>query len=205
MKEDLQRVFIHELGHFVAAEISFLYFDYDRRIEKMELYKRGKTDFYDGYTNTTKATSNSYNPDNSANEYVQLFYGCLFETLYRQIKIDECLSSNVTIAENNRSNIGNGRADDQFMLRLSYRPEVIKFRFKWYDFIKNEFWEKVNSQREKLTSFFNLNVLEYATEYDADRYSIDVDRLRVDVIKLIPILKDDFIYAINELKKIQNE
>ena len=120
MKEDLQRVFIHELGHFIAAELSYTYLNYDRRIEIMELYKRGNTDFYDGRTSTSLATLDSYNPENSANEYLQLFYGCLFETLHREIDINDCLCSKVSVEENFTKNIGNG----ELMTNLCYNYHI---------------------------------------------------------------------------------
>lgn len=91
------------------------------------------------------------------------------------------------------------------MLQLSYRPEVIKVRFKWYDFIKKDFWKTINNKKEKFNSIFKLNVINYSTEYSPDRYSIDIDKLRKDVVNILPVLKDDFLFAITELKKIQNK
>jgi len=50
-----------------------------------------------------------------------------------------------------------------------------------------------------------LNVINYSTEYSPNRYSIDTDKLRKDVANILPDLKDDFLYAVTELKIIKSK
>lgn len=65
---DLQRVFIHEIGHFVAAGLNYMIFNYYRRTGKFNLTPRVGTKFYNSLVHNRKATIDSYSIKSFVNE-----------------------------------------------------------------------------------------------------------------------------------------
>tara|TARA_R110000765_G_scaffold128003_2_gene226101 strand:- start:188 stop:802 length:615 start_codon:yes stop_codon:yes gene_type:complete len=180
---DHQRAFIHELGHFIASELNFRIYKYDRRIEEFIISPRKGSEFSDGEVKTSKATALSYDPYNTAKEYVKTFYGCLFEILYRKIQINECLCSRI-IDEFLILNYGNGLLDYQQMGNIASRPEINKYKKEWFSYITKNQIENIKNNPE-FERIFELKYENYILTNENDFCYIDIEKLIPDVENFI--------------------
>tara|TARA_R110002049_G_scaffold247412_1_gene421574 strand:- start:233 stop:853 length:621 start_codon:yes stop_codon:yes gene_type:complete len=201
---DLQRVFIHEIGHFVAAELNYVIFNYDRRTEQFNLTPRVGTKFYNGLVHNSKATKDSYSIKTCANEYVQSFYGCLFEVLYRDIELDKCLRISVSKDDHLIHNYGNGKIDAMQIFGIGQRKEIKEFSKLWYDYISKEFYKEMKSISNHFELVFNLDVKDFILkEYSNKSFDIDIIKLLKSLGGFLELHRPIFFNLINKLYSIQ--
>ncbi len=200
---DLQRVFIHEMGHLVAGELNYRLFNYDRRIEEFKIVPRIGTKFYNGSVYDSKAKKGSYSVNTCANEYVQLFYGCLFEVLFRNITLDKCLCTSVSRENHLVHNYGNGKVDGNYINYIGIREEIKEFASVWYDKISVVFFEEMKSLDNHFEKAFILEVNDYILNENNNSFLIDITKL-LDSLNVFLDLHEPYFHSIvNNLKSIQ--
>lgn len=203
-KNDLQRVFIHEMGHFVAGELNYRLFNYDRRIEEFKIVPRIGTKFYNGSVYDSKSKKDSYSVNTSANEYVQLFYGCLFEVLFRNIALNKCLCTSVSRENHSINNFGNGKVDANYIFYIGIRKEIKEFASTWYEFISGDFFEEMKSLNNHFEKAFIFDVNDYILkEFNHNSYLIDVTKLLESLSVFLEFHEPYFYSLVNKLQSIQ--
>lgn len=203
MTDDLQRVFIHEMGHFIAAETNHRIFKYDRRIELIKLMARPNTSFFNGSVSTKKVTLDSYSYLTSANEYVQTFYGCLFEVIYRKIELNECLCSSISREEHLIHNLGNGKVDSLYIYSIGQRPEIKKHSKEWYSYITNDYYNQMLSLNSHFDEVFKIDVYQHILKKDGTIYWIDINELLKSTNHFIESHSHYFELLMHKLYEIQ--
>lgn len=203
MNEDFKRVFIHELGHFIALELNFRLYNYDRRAIGLKIEPRINTKFYNGSISTDKATTGSYNPINSAKEYAQTFYGCLFESLYRNIDIKSCLKSSVSKTDYLVNNIGNGKVDALHLYSISIRPELKDVGKKWFNYATENFYPLIKNNVSHFKTIFDLSPENYIVSKQYNQTTFDINKLRNATIFFVlehSDVYDSFIKSLESIK-----
>lgn len=202
MKEDLQRVFIHELGHFVSSELNYKIYKYDRRANEIIIAPRLNTDFYNGSISTNKATPYSYLPEFSAKEYVNIFYGCLFESIYRSIDISKCLKCSVTREEHLIENIGNGKIDALHLFGISNRSEIKHKSSLWYSHVTKVYFPSMQQRRSLFQAFFDLDVRKFIKKEYSNRIEINIENLTIYTSEFIDQHQSIYKQLIEDLESI---
>lgn len=203
MKEDLQRVFIHELGHFVAAELNFILYNFDRRAIEMKLEPRPGTKFYNGSIRTNKSMDDNYHPINTSKEYVQTFYGCLFECLFRHIHINDCIKNSVTREEHLISNIGNGKIDALYIYSYAQRKEIKEVSSKWYEYVTSVFFSSMKTKRHYFRKIFTIEIENFILDEIDGTFFIDLVKLRSECEIFINEHKRIYSDLISKLESIK--
>ncbi len=203
MKEDLQRVFIHELGHFIAAELNFILYDFDRRIIEMKLEPRLGTKFYNGSVRNDKPMDDNYHPKNTSKEYAQTFYGCLFECLFRKIDINDCLKNSVTREEHLITNIGNGKIDALYIYSYAQRKEIKKVSHKWYEYVTSEFFNSMKVESLHFQEIFSIEIEDFILDEINGTFFINLLKLHSACQFFITEHKHIYSNLIAKLESIQ--
>ena len=199
-REKAQVAFIHELGHHVSNKLNKTIFGYDRPTESITIYPSKYGDFFDGMTKSSNTTPNSYKAEYTPLEYLRAYYGCLFEGLFRSIDINECLCSKITPSIIS-SGLCKGRADYYQMSHLALRVEI-KNKFLWWDFLTKNYFSLMKSKIKSFAEIFKLNFSDYILQEVNYKYYINLDVLDMDIENFLIIHKQDYIMAINELRKL---
>lgn len=194
----LQITFIHELGHHIANELNAKVFGFDRTTESILLYPSSHGNFFDGETKTANTIVDHYEPENTPLEYIRIFYGCLFESLFRQIEIGKCLCESASKSDIN-NNLCKGRADYQQMAQMSIIRNVNN-RFEWYRYLTVEYFKFMKENINDFRSVFHLNVFDFILEQESNYYKIDLDRLNPLIQPFLINHQNDFKMAVERLR-----
>lgn len=209
IQKDLQRAFIHEIGHLVAAELNYSLFNYDRRIDLFKLKLRdGSSMFYDGAVKTNNVPkSNRFNLGEVANYYTNLVYGCLFESLQREINLKQCLCE-ISIKENLEKNIGNGHSDFREICRVKIIESEIKSVIdKWDIYVFNDYYNEMRELKinNHFDSIFYLDPTDFILNQKSSKeQSIDIGKVKIAVNDFLKLHKPYFKSFLEKLQEIQN-
>jgi len=205
---DLQRVFIHEIGHLVAAELNYRLYNYDRRIEKLTLYPRNSTAFFNGEVYTSKANKDKYFVETCANEYVQTFYGCLFEVIYRKLELNKCLCYRFTKEKNVehlKENLYNGVADAHQLNYIGARKELNKISSLWHDYTHDIYITEMNSLVNHFDMVFEMDINDFILEkLEYNGYSINIEKLVSSLNSFLDLHSPFYKSLLEKLYDIQN-
>jgi hypothetical protein len=172
MPRDLIRAFFHEVGHFVAREISSKHFEVSPPAS-IDLYPSGKMLWhYEGSFSPTipKGQENNDEVINMPEKIVGLVYGCFFESLYFKVPFTACFDYR-----------GNGSIDIDHWAGLLTKHGINGGEEKRRALIKND--EAYFDQLEK-DNFFDeisqIDVMALLIEDKAQKgvYSVDIEKLR---------------------------
>ncbi|WP_294318000.1 hypothetical protein [uncultured Chryseobacterium sp.] len=96
-EDELKKVLIHELGHFVAHQILFENFEYSEPVNIDIWYNNDK---YAGLVNARHRKNHPkkfvYNGQSNMQEFediVSTLYGCIFQSIYSHIDVCNCYNS----------------------------------------------------------------------------------------------------------------
>lgn len=208
LMNDLQRAFIHEVGHFVAAELNFRLFNYDRRIDEFVIHLRNNSsNLYDGYVTTNK-TPNSNQIDHNiiVNYYTNIAYGCVFESLYRKDRLNKCLCD-VSIKDNLQFNFGNGQNDYHELNRLRIIRLLSRSVFEECEkYLFEEYFENMIELRDNkhFDRVFNLDVEDFIlNSHSQRRFIIDIEKLSESLNEFLELHQPYFLNLVNNLCSIQ--
>ncbi|BFP43215.1 hypothetical protein FGF1_40600 [Flavobacteriaceae bacterium GF1] len=195
-----QVTFIHELGHHVANELSYHLFDYNGKTLSISLYPSKHGNFFDGKTVCSNPIKDAHSKENYPIEYVRMYYGCLFECLYREIKIEKCLCSMATQSDL-KANLCTGRHDYYQMYDISIKPEV-KNRFSWWRYLTVEYFNLMKTKKDEFGDIFQLRVQDLAAKTDIESWEIDVCELNIRIESFLSKHKNDYTLAVKKLTQL---
>jgi len=193
MSNNFQRVFFHEVGHFVAKELNFK-LNGIGEAESIELESIGYNNEYLGRTKPKIPAG--VDPNRSivhlAEKLASLVYGCFIQSLF--------LNQNFTICFDMK---GNGIEDlkewDGILLNFSNkRSEIIKNEEKYF--------EKLISLKENghFDSFFGLNPDDYVIKdiNNLSLYHLNLNAVRANIDEFLEIHQQYYYEFLNEIKNI---
>jgi hypothetical protein len=173
--EDLHRVFIHELGHFVAHELDKRYFG-GPGTKSIELFHHPKNpDIWGGEAkvNVSKDEKEKGLPSrNRIAEYLATStYGCVFECYLLEISLSQCFK------------IGGHGCDDaqqwtgvlRYYNIFNYRGQIVE---------TDNSYLKTLTESNSLHSFLDLNPNEFL-EPNGTGYLVNVQKLRESTSDLV--------------------
>lgn len=201
--DNLQIIFIHEIGHHIANELNARVFSFNRRTESILLYPSNHGDFFDGKTKIANTNTDFYQVENTVLEYIRTFYGCLFECLFRQIEISKCLCE-VATESDVIDNLCKGRVDYHQMAQMTMTRKV-KNRFDWWRYLTVEYFTLMKNKVNEFDGIFELKPLDYILKEENSSYEIDIDRLNVVLEPFFITHQKDFKKAVEDLRELNSK
>jgi hypothetical protein len=170
MMESEQRVFIHELGHFVAHELNHKYYN-GTGVAEVLIHS------CDENTNETCGSCKPINNGNENNpvpierlaEYLAVtIHGCIFQAYFMKQDWNECMCGSTN---------GNGGSDVKQWLAALNNNQQSNFNFAE---IENNFFKKIVTEKS-LEGFCKLKLQDYKDYTYNNTHTISIEKLREDV------------------------
>lgn len=157
MITDLEIVFFHELGHYIAHEITFRNFGI-HKVESILLTEHNinQSKVYGGETIITKPYVGAENVlvINLPEKIAELIYGCYFQSLYLNVELSNCFdhsNSNCKGFKDKNDVIG---ALSQFSIDAGTRKIL-------YPFMEVEYFNYLKSIKTDFDTVFNLKPIDF--------------------------------------------
>lgn len=168
--ESIQRVFIHELGHFVAHELNHKYYN-GTGVAAVLLHPCDKNinEICGSCKPIINGNENNLVPIERLAEYLAVtIHGCLFQAYFMKQDWNDCMCGSTN---------GNGGGDVEQWCKALYYNKQYNHRFTE---IENNFFVKLVNEKF-LEGFCALKVQDYIHYSYNDTHTIDVEKLREDV------------------------
>lgn len=162
--EYIQKVFIHELGHFVAYELNHKYYN-DDGVAEMTLHpcEKNNHEICGSFKFINNSTKNNRVPIKRLSEFLAVtIHGCLFQAYFTEKDWNDCMSVNDDIKDWIGAIVNNQQDSRHFVA------------------IENDFFVKLVSEKS-LERFSVLKVQDYIKPTFNRIYTIDVEKLRKDI------------------------
>lgn len=183
------RVFFHELGHFVAHEIIFRTFGI-HRTERIEIKRYGND--YAG--KLVPAVPEGQDPNtpliNQCEKIVELVYGCIFQAVYLGTEFKECF--------NHKSNgCDDASAWAGILGEIGHNKQIQTSTLQnaYFTYLK---------ESGTLTNFFQINPSKYILDITEDLSVVDINLLLTDINKEIENHKDHLLDFVEKVRKIMS-
>ncbi|WP_282056035.1 hypothetical protein [Maribacter luteus] len=200
--DNLKRVFIHEIGHFVSRELNYEHYQIGLGTEQIyiEAHKFPKTIEYTGGATAIKPKGYIDNGEveNPIEYMAVILYGCILQTLYLKSKDDYEFRICFSI-----SNGANGKLDaEEFSAMEKYLAGPK--RKKIVEFIETEYLNKLSADQNHLKKLFELDPLKFV-EIRNERLFVNLDLLRECLRTFMIEHQEYYSDFINNIKLIKNE
>lgn len=172
--DKVNRVFFHELGHFVAREINQKYFNGTGSKEFLIYPCDQDPHEFCGHIvpNVPNGVYMTKPPPliRLAEHLTSLFYGCVFQAYYNQTDLKDCFNK-----------YGN---DDMNSWYTSLNENNLSHINKNIANIEKEYFNSLLKERT-LDDFMTLDPENYLIENGEKRYYVDIQKLREDTMDLV--------------------
>lgn len=197
MNNNLEIVFFHELGHYIANHLIYKNFGIGQ-IDRIILIRKytHEVDF-EGQTQFKIPEGESSNKplENLPEKLASLIYGCYFQSLYTSQNLDLCFNPMKHCkGSNDYSDFGKS------LKRFEIENYII---FKLLDYIQNEYFESLKDENILNKSVFEINPNEFLIK-DGDTYDFDLAKIEKSIENAIISHQPTFINFISEIKSILN-
>ncbi|WP_430408812.1 hypothetical protein [Kordia sp.] len=203
-KENLTRVFFHEIGHFIAFELSYKLFNIGLGTEHIWIkpYKLNNYIDYGGGTKPKKPKD--YIPrkkgdiENPVHFMAGILYGCLIQTIYLKSITNYNFSKCFSFDEE-----ANGKHDviDFATTHLYFNG---KKRKKILDFINNKYIDQLNSDKVHLEKLFKFSPLDFAYDFSSEQF-LDMELIRKSLKDFLIEHEVHYSFLIKNIEIIKNE
>lgn len=166
--ESIQRVFIHELGHFVAHELNHKYYN-GTGVEEFIIHPcdENTNELYGYCKPINNGNENNPVPIERLAEYLAVtIHGCLFQAYFMKQDWNDCMCGS-----------GHGKGDVNQWYTILSKYNLPFFRFPEIESIYFVSLVEENS----LEGFCKLKVQDYIKQISNRIYTIDVEKLRKDI------------------------
>lgn len=170
--ESIQRVFFHELGHFVAHELNYKYYEGNGVAEMVIHPCEENINEHCGYcTPINNTNENKPAPiERLAQFLAATIHGCLFQAYFMEQSFEECMCLG-----------GNGEGDTTQWSSILYIHRQNNQRFTS---LEDAFFKKLVTQKA-LDGFKKLNVSDYIKDTKNQIHTFDVGKLREDTSAIL--------------------
>jgi len=196
---NLKRVFIHEIGHFIARELNKECFNIGCGTDSIYIQSHNISGNID-YTGGTKAIKPIEYVDNvEISNPIELMavvlYGCTLQTLYAHgvYKFQDCF---------NLKDNANGKHDAMDFVALGKYFSGTQRR-KIVEFIESDYLTKLNQDQSHLKKVFDLEPLKFLKS-EGDLLNVNLGLLKECMIDFFNEHKTYYRYFIAKLKNIRN-
>lgn len=198
----LKKVFIHEMGHYVAQELNHELYGIGR-VSSIEFIRETSGEKIDYIGKTVSEKGISVNDDNKLinlpERIAELVYGCYFQSIYLDFTLEHCLDIN------NKS--ANGHKDAWDIASGLKQFNVKNERQALYSFLHKEYFDDLKNYKSDLKSLFQFDVKEFllATE---NGFTTDLNKVYKITSNFRKLHKEDFkgfVEKIKEIIKWQNQ
>lgn len=169
-----KRVFIHELGHFIAGKINRDNFGLSG-VAKIKLTKH-QTKFDEDFIGETiykvpTGESEVKVLENLPQKIANLVYGCYFQSIYLKTELKKCLDWDNPNA--------NGKIDMNDIISAVTMFDISsEKRSILYPYLEKDYFEQLRSKKKEFISLFNLNPEDFYTEIND--YETDINLMKLD-------------------------
>ena len=196
-RTNLHRVFIHELGHYIAQELNHELYDGQGRIGSIE-FEEVELPYgvdYIGKTNPEILEGQSKKDKlvNLPEKIAVLVYGCYFQSLFMKTTLKFCLDLT------NQS--ANGFDDAQYIAGGLYQFCINEKRRQLYPFLHEEYFNEIKQNRGNFDTLFEINYLDFLEKADFG-YRTDLSKLYEYTTEFRAEHKSDFNDFVNRIKII---
>ncbi len=195
-KKNLHRVFIHELGHYVAHELNYELYGFGEigAIEFVEHNLPNGID-YEGKTIPKIEIGQSQNDKliNLPEKIAELVYGCYFQSIFTEMPLKICLDI--------YNESANGYIDAQNIASGLKQFFINKQRVVLYPFLHEEYFDELKTKTNIFKSLFEVNHLDYIIKTDFG-YKTDLTKLQKLTAEFRAEHKSDFKDFVERIKEI---
>ena len=166
--ESIQRVFFHELGHFVAHELNHKYYN-GTGVALMSLHpcEENTNELCGSCKPINNSNENNPVPIERLAEFLAVtIHGCLFQAYFMNQDWIDCMCKS-----------GNGKGDEGQWIAALINNRQCNLKFTE---IENNFFEKIVNEKS-LEGFCTLKLQDYIHYSHNDTHIIHVEKLREDV------------------------
>lgn len=172
-----KRIFMHEVGHFIAHQMNKLFYKGSLGVEKIFIFKCNDQDEYYGKTIPLKPVNNFKElpppPERFVSFLIMCYYGCVMQSAYQEIELNDCFN---IYGKDDKNEI------ESFLrqIKVSRNNEIFKLFCNYTE----------NSNAENhFSEVFKLNHLDYLKKIDNFHFKIDLAKLEN---KLLPFFDKHF-------------
>lgn len=199
--QKLTRVFIHEIGHYVARELNFKLYNIGDGVERIfiKTHNLSNTIDYSGETTAKKPEGHVDNDkiENIAEFTAVIIYGCLFQTLYLKSKLEfdfrDCFSPDDS---------ANGQCD--FIEFRSMEKYISSHKRKeMVEYSESEYLNQLFKDQSHINKILNLKLLIYLKKENND-FTIKLDLLNKDLADFMTEHEKYYIEYLKNIMRIIN-
>jgi hypothetical protein len=175
MEVKFKRIFMHEVGHFIAHQMNKLFYNGSLGVDEINIYK--ELDEYWGSTIPLKPVNDFKElpppPERLVSFLILCYYGCVVQSAYQEIELNDCFNI-----------YGKGDKD-----------EIIGFLDQNKIYRNNEIFKlfcnytENSNAKNHFSEVFKLNHLDYFKKKDNSHFKIDLAKLEN---KLLPFFDKHF-------------
>lgn len=197
MKTNLEIVFFHEIGHYIAHQLVFKHFGIGE-IDKIVLIEKRADGFinYEGQTipkiphGKSKSTPLINLPENIA----ELVYGCYFQSIFLNQKFEVCFDYK------NKSAKGYKDYHDVISGLILFKIDGEKRKIL-YPYLKIEYFNSFKKNKNDFEFLFKFNPLDFLKETE-DGFEVELGKLNNSLIGFIEKHSSYFIEFVEKIRKI---
>lgn len=179
--EEINRVFFHELGHFIAHEMIRKFYN-GSGVKLIAIFPHGQeNNLFEGLTqqNLSADEGERYTPKKPllAQYLASSTYGCIFQAYYKHQSLQTCFK------ENGENDTEKWRGSLSGHGLQEYAPDIFA--------IEKEYFDELVGQ-SKLDELMQLDPEKYLVHIGSQNYNVDLELLRSDTAAFIDSHRDDF-------------
>lgn len=198
LRSNKNRVFFHELGHYVANRLNSEEFGLSR-VEKIKIKRHvinGNVDFSGETTYSVPDGDKRNKPlENLPQKLADLIYGCYFQSLYTENDLKVCFDYSNPHA--------NGNIDmNKMITALTMFSISSKKRQVFYPYIEQQYFQELKDKSSGLETFFKLKPEDYYIRIDDNETEIDIERLNDETSQGIVSHRYKYLEFISQVEKI---
>jgi hypothetical protein len=183
------RVFFHELGHFVAHEIIFRTFGI-HKTERIEIKRYGND--YAG--ELVPAIPEGQDPNtpliNQCEKIVELIYGCIFQAVYLRTDFKDCFN-------HKSQGYDDASAWAGILVKIGHNKQI------QISTLQNAYFTYLK-ESDTLANFFQINPSKYIVDITVDLSIVDMNLLLADINEEIENNKTHLLEFVEYVRKIIN-
>lgn len=188
---DYDRIFFHELGHFIAATINN-YFDPSLEPHEITLERHPMTGEFRGSLQMRVSNDHTAKvppPDKSkiAEYLAQIYYGCIFQSYYLKTDLSDCLGAA-------------GLQDQHLILGIVILHKLSGIEPDLHDIASSHL--ELLFKTNKLDDFKKLDTKVYLVNKNENHFIIDISRLQKDTTELVQAHIETYVIILEKFRNV---
>ncbi|TJY35889.1 hypothetical protein [Pontimicrobium aquaticum] len=195
---DLEIVFFHELGHYIAHELNYELYGIGK-VESIDFIEYQLPNGLQYQGKTIPLVSDGDNRDkeltNLPEKIAELVYGCYFQTLYTKLPFKSCFDFH-----NDQSK---GYIDAKCLVGALMQFRINRERIILYPYLNEEYFDELTKRESEFNSVFRINYEDCINKTDSG-YVADLHKLYELTTDFRKLHKPTFQKFVERIKEIIN-